>query len=123
VDRPPGRGQRPAAGPDGHGRRHDRPRTRDHLRGHPRRPFGGGVGGVANASVVAQEEPALEDRFVELRAERAEAYQGFVASLATHLAIAVSDVDAAIRDALKQRTVDEFASGELTEEEAAASSR
>ena len=86
--------------------------------------FGAVIGGVATSPLVAaqNEGPTRAERMAEMQQAEAEAYQGFVATMAAELGVANADVDAAIREALKQRIADHLAAGELTVEEAAARS-
>lgn len=62
-------------------------------------------GGTAAQPTSAQESPpaiaAPADRFAEMEQARAEAYDAFVAALASELGADESDVDTAIREALK----------------------
>jgi len=86
--------------------------------------FGAVIGGAATApQAYAQETQTAQveaDAIAEFEAERAEAYEAFVAALAEELGSDEEAVDAAIREALKQQVAEQLEAGEISEEAAAA---
>ena len=80
--------------------------------------LGGNLTGAIDA--IAQTATPATEETTDVDAERAQAYDDFVASLATDLGVDATEVDVAIRTALKEQIDVLQAAGELTAEEAAA---
>jgi hypothetical protein len=84
--------------------------------------FGGTAGSYAQDAATQPEVTQVDaqDPRAAFEAERAQAYDDFVAALAEELGKEDAEVDAAIRAALIQAIDDQLAAGEIDEERAAA---